>query len=122
MLHGNVFIGYHYQAGDAGGDKLVSQNWLMAMAGRAVGGGHFMARTMLSLEPLTVGKPGCPLLLLLQTGEAVDGTPLVDRQHPHDLIMEAAASYEREHTNDVALQVYAALAGEPALGSPRLLS
>lgn len=114
MLHGNVFAGYDYQAGDAGDDKLVSQNWGMAMAGRGLAGGWFAARAMLSLEPLTVGKRGYPLLL--QSGEQVDGVPLVDRQHPHDLIMEAAVLYERELTDRVALQLYAALAGEPALG------
>ncbi len=114
MLHGNVFAGYDYQAGDAGDDQLVSQNWLMAMAGHELAGGRFTARAMLSLEPLTLGKRGYPLLL--QSGEQVDGAPLVDRQHPHDLIMEAAASYEHELTDRVALQLYAGLAGEPALG------
>jgi hypothetical protein len=114
MLHGNVFVGYDYQAGDAGDDQLVSQNWLMAMAGHELAGGRLAARTMLSLEPLTVGRRGYPLLL--QTGEQVDGAPLVDRQHAHDLIMEAAAMYERGLTDRVAFQLYAALAGEPALG------
>jgi hypothetical protein len=32
-----------------------------------------MLRTMLSLEPFTVGKHGYPLLL--QTGETLDGEP-----------------------------------------------
>jgi hypothetical protein len=114
MLHGNVFVGYDYQAGDAGDDQLVSQNWLMAMAGHELAGGLVTARAMLSLEPLTLGKRGYPLLL--QSGEQVDGQPLVDRQHPHDLIMEAAAMYERDLTRRIAFQVYAALAGEPALG------
>ena len=114
MLHGNLFAGYDYQAGDAGGDKLVSQNWFMAMAGRPLAGGHFMARTMLSLEPLTVGKNGYPLLL--QSGESVNGMPLVDRQHPHDLIMELAASYDHELNDRVAFQLYGGVAGEPALG------
>ena len=114
MLHGSVFVGYDYQASDAGDDQLVSQNWLMGMAGRRLAGGYFRARAMLSLEPLTVGKRGYPLLL--QSGEQVDGTPLVDRQHAHDLIMEAAAMYERDLTDRLAFQVYAALSGEPALG------
>ncbi len=114
MLHGNAFVGYDYQGGDEGGDQVVSQNWVMAMAHRPLAGGHFTVRAMLSLEPLTVGKTGYPLLL--QSGEQVDGKALVDRQHPHDLIMEAATMYEHEITNDVAFQLYAALAGEPALG------
>ena len=53
---------------------------------------------------------------MLQSGEQVDGIPLVDRQHPHDLIMETAISYEHEITDDLALQVYSGLVGEPALG------
>lgn len=114
MIHGNIFVGYDYQAGDAGDDDVVSQNWVMAMAGHELAGGHFAARAMLSLEPLTVGKSGYPLLL--QSGEAIDGAPLVDRQHPHDLIMEAAVMYERAITDGFAFQLYGALAGEPALG------
>jgi len=114
MIHGNMFVGYDYQAGDAGGDQAVSQNWVMAMAHHSLGGGHFTGRAMLSLEPLTVGKDGYPLLL--QSGEQVDGVPLVDRQHPHDLFMELATMYERDITESVAFQLYGALAGEPALG------
>ncbi len=114
MVHGNIFVGYDYQAGDAGDDQAVSQNWVMAMAHHALGGGHFTSRAMLSLEPLTVGKDGYPLLL--QSGEQVDGVALVDRQHPHDLFMELATLYEHDITKHVAFQLYAALAGEPALG------
>lgn len=63
MLHGNLFAGYDYQGSDVGDEKLVSQNWIMGMARRSLGGGQLTARTMLSLEPLTVGKSGYPLLL-----------------------------------------------------------
>src|SRR4030095_7886176 len=76
--------------------------------------GEFGARSMLSLEPLTVAKEGYPLLL--QTGESFEGVPLHDRQHPHDLFMELAGSYSRSMTNSVAFPLYAAAAGEPALG------
>lgn len=114
MLHANVFAGYDYQSSDAGEAEVVSQNWLMAMAGHPLAGGLFEARVMLSLEPLTVGEEGYPLLL--QTGETVDGMPLVDRQHAHDLWMELATRYDRALTRDVGFQLYAALAGEPAVG------
>ena len=43
-------------------------------------------------------------------------TGIVDQQHPHDLIMEAAALYNRPLTSRVGLQLYGGLAGEPALG------
>ena len=114
MLHGNLFAGYDVQGSDAGDDKLVSVNWLMAMASRDLAGGELTGRTMLSLEPLTVGKEGYPLLL--QTGETLDGEPLVDVQHPHDLFMELAAMYTREIVRGVAVQLYGGPAGEPALG------
>ena len=48
---------------------------------------------MLSLDPL-MGPAGYPLLL--QTGETANGvTPLIDRQHPHDLFMELAGVYSQ---------------------------
>ena len=48
-------------------------------------------RGMLSPDPL-MGKSGYPLLLA--SGETADGvTHLVDRQHPHDLVMELSASF-----------------------------
>jgi len=109
MFHGNIFVGYDAQGSDVGESEVVSQNWLMAMASRPAGGGTFSVRGMFSLEPLTLGDDGYPLLL--QTGEG-----LVDRQHPHDLIMEAATRYERELGGGLAFDVYAAVAGEPALG------
>lgn len=69
---------------------------------------------MLSAEPFTI--EGCGYPLLLATGELCDGRPLHDAQHPHDLFMELAALYDRPITDQVALQLYGALAGEPALG------
>jgi hypothetical protein len=71
---------------------------------------------MLSLDPALVGKEGYPLLL--QTGESADGvTPLIDRQHPHDLFMELATTYQIANATHSAF-VYLALPGEPALGPP----
>lgn len=114
MLHGNLFAGYDGQASDAGDDAFMSVNWLMPMASRDLAGGELMLRAMLSLEPLTVGDEGYPLLV--QTGETFEGEPLVDRQHPHDLFMEIAGSYTREIGRGIGFQVYGGPAGEPALG------
>lgn len=69
---------------------------------------------MLSLEPLTLGTTGYPLIG--QTGETAGGERLIDRQHPHDLFMEIAADYQREIASGIAVDLYGALAGEPALG------
>jgi hypothetical protein len=114
MLHGNVFIQYVRDGGVRGDGQVGSTNWVMGMARRKLGSGDLALRTMLSAEPLTVGECGYPDLLA--TGESCDGKRLHDRQHPHDLFMELAGSYERELNSNVALQLYGGLAGEPALG------
>jgi hypothetical protein len=70
---------------------------------------------MVSIDPATVGKTGYPLLL--QTGETADGhTPLIDRQHPHDLFMELAAVYSHAIGGQATVFGYLGLPGEPALG------
>jgi hypothetical protein len=114
MAHGFVFAQYDKQSGERGDDQFGSLNWGMVMATHDFGGGRFQARTMLSLDPLTVTKHGYPLLL--QTGETYRGQPLHDRQHPHDFWMELGALYQREINKGLAWSIYAAPSGEPALG------
>lgn len=114
MLHGNAFLQYISQGSDRGGDELGSINWVMGMARRPLLGGELGLRAMVSAEPWTIS--GCGYPILLATGELCDGEPIVDEQHPHDLFMELAAEYQRPLTDHVALQLYAAPAGEPALG------
>ena len=114
MLHGFGFLQYDWQQGRRGDSQLGSLNWAMLMADRPVAGGHLQFRFMPSLDPWTVGRCGYPLLI--QTGETCHGLPLVDRQHPHDFFMELAAAYERPISDRLAAFVYAAPAGEPALG------
>ena len=114
MVHGFVFGQYDNQGGPRGASQWGSLNWGMIMADREVGGGRLQFRFMPSLDPATVGKCGYPLLL--QSGETCNGKPLVDRQHPHDLFMELGALYERPVASNLALLLYAAPAGEPALG------
>lgn len=113
MLHGFVFGQYNRQNGPRGDDQVGSLNWAMLMADRPLAGGRIQLRTMLSLDPATVGRCGYPLLL--QSGETCRGQPLVDRQHPHDFWMELGALYERELTSKLGFTLYAAPAGEPAL-------
>jgi len=114
MFHGNIFAGYDWFGSDRGSDRFTSMSSIMGMAWHPLGPGEIMARVMLSAEPLTVGERGYPLIL--QTGETADGEPLHDRQHPHDLFMELGISYTLPVSSDFGLQVYAAPAGEPALG------
>lgn len=114
MEHYNVFVGYDATTGARGASQLFSNNWLMVMARTRLLGGQLAARVMLSAEPWTLVDGGYPLLL--QTGETDEGQPLHDRQHPHDLFMEVALSYQRELAAGVAFQLYVAASGEPALG------
>lgn len=114
MAHGFAFLQYDKQSGERGNDQFGSLNWLMLMATHDARGGRFQARTMLSLDPLTVTSRGYPLLL--QSGESFNREPLHDRQHPHDFWMELGALYQRSITKSLAWSVYAAPSGEPALG------
>jgi hypothetical protein len=119
MLHGMADVASDHQGGPRGDDKIFSSNMVMGMAQREAGPGKLGLRAMLSAEPWTIGKSGYPLLL--QTGETADGyTPLIDRQHPHDLFMELAGSYSVSRGNR-SLFLYAGLPGEPALGPPAFM-
>jgi len=119
MLHGFADGVSDNQGGHRGDRKVFSSNMGMAMAQRSLGMGSLGLRAMLSLEPATIGKEGYPLLL--QTGETANGvTPLIDRQHPHDLFMELAGTYSISSGNR-SLFVYGGLPGEPALGPPAFM-
>lgn len=74
----------------------------------------FGVRGMFSLDAFTNGKKGSPNLF--QTGETANGLPLKDRQHPHDLLMELAATYSTPLGGGTRGFLYLAPAGEPALG------
>jgi len=115
MFMGQAFLVETQQSGPRGGDKLYSPNAFMISAEHRVGAeGAFEAVLMLSLEPATIADRRYPLLF--QTGETAFGTPLVDGQHPHNLIMEAGIHYTRALGDDTTLDIYAAPVGDPALG------
>ena len=114
MLHGFANLVHDRQTGRRGDVETFTQSMLMGMASRPLGAGTLGLRAMVSADP-TMGKRGYPLLF--QTGESADGrATLVDRQHPHDALMELAASYSLPLGADGAAYVYAGLPGEPALG------
>jgi hypothetical protein len=114
MWHGYVDAVYDHQGGPRGDRKSFAESMLMVMAQRSLGDGTLGLRAMVSLDP-TIGKSGYPLLF--QTGETADGrSHLVDRQHPHDLLMELSASYSHKLGPDSSVFGYAGLPGEPALG------
>ena len=120
MLHGALNAVYDKQDGPRGDEKGFVSGMLMAMAQRPVGeAGTLQLRAMVSPDPL-MGPRGYPLLLA--TGETADGkTPLVDRQHPHDLFMELSASYSRKLSAHDSAFIYAGLPGEPAFGPPAFM-
>lgn len=120
MIHGNVFLRYTKQdignKGSRGDDKFDAPNWFMVMAQRKVGkNGLFNYSVMLSLDPLTEGGAGYPLLF--QTGESWKGKPLVDRQHPHDLFSGISVGYTQALSRKSDIFLYIGYPGEPALGS-----
>src|SRR5579872_748261 len=118
MLHGYAQTVYDAQGGNRGADKTFSANMFMLMADRPLGGGELGFRTMVSAEPLTMGVEGYPLLL--QNGETANGrTPLIDHQHPHDLLMELSTTYSHPVSESTSVFVYFGLPGDPALG-PRV--
>lgn len=111
------FVADH-QGSRCGGNKFFSTSMLMPMAQHYIPDEPtiFTVRAMLSLDPL-MGKRGYPLLF--QTGETANGkTPLINRQHPHDLVMELAGIYSYQINDNQSFFVYLALPGEPALGPP----
>lgn len=120
MLHGNIALRYTKQdignKGSRGDDKFDAPNWFMAMGQRKIGEkGLFHFGAMLSLDRLTEGGNGYPLLF--QTGESWKGNPLVDRQHPHDLFSELSVAYTYSISKKSDLTFYLGYPGEPALGS-----
>jgi hypothetical protein len=89
---------------------------LMGSARRSSDDSALTVRAMVSAEPMN-GAAGYPLLL--QTGETSNGRdPLVDRQHPHNLVMGLSLTYTQALSSSSSWFVYAASVGEPALGPP----
>ena len=114
MVHGYANAIYDRQSGPRGDTKTFSQSMLMVMGQRSLGPGTLGLRGMFSLDPL-MGKSGYPELF--QTGESANGvTPLIDRQHPHDLAMEISATYSIPLSAHSSAFAYIGLPGEPALG------
>ena len=111
--------GDRHRTGGASSRQGSSVNWAMLMARRRLGGGRFGIRTMFSAEPWTM--PGCGSLSYLATGEVCENGTVHDRQAPHDAVMEIAVDYERALLRSWRWQIYAGLAGEPALGPPGYL-
>ena len=110
----NVFFGYNYQNRKfTDFSAWESQNWFMLSGERALGAGRLTVSGMASLEPFTLKKLGSAQVF--QTGEAYHGAPLIDYQHPHDLLMELGAAWRMEQ-GALSAVVEADLVGPPTLG------
>jgi hypothetical protein len=110
----SVFVGYDYQQRHfADFSSWESQNWMMGAGERVLGPGRLIVDAMMSLEPFTIPPGGSPQLF--QTGESYHLVPLVNNQHPHDLVMALGATYRlvRPRTTYV---FGADLVGSPTLG------
>ncbi|MHB9133233.1 MAG: hypothetical protein ACYDBB_19360 [Armatimonadota bacterium] len=115
MYHGAAHLAYDVMNGPRGDTKLILPNWAMLMAHRNVGmRNQWRLAAMLSLDPVTVGGSGYPLLF--QTGETWNDEPLIDHQHPHNFFTELSAKYTRALNPNQAVYLYAAPVGQPALG------
>ncbi|HEX2960876.1 MAG TPA: hypothetical protein VHO43_03740 [Ignavibacteriales bacterium] len=117
MLHGDIKLRYNSQGGSRGKNQISAPNWFMIMGQRKLSeSAQIMLRTMISLDRLTEGGDGYPLLF--QTGETWHNLRLIDRQHPHDLISELSASISKEFSQNFSGYLYLGYPGEPALGPP----
>lgn len=120
MLHGAIFPRYTNVSSDRGDDRIDAPNWIMAMFSHAFSQDTQLGlRLMMSLDPLTEGGRGYPLLL--QSGESWHDQALHDRQHPHDLFDELSFSLSQKFDHDVTGYVYFGYPGEPALGPPTFM-
>ncbi len=120
MVHATLNGVWDRQDGPRGDTKSFVSGMLMAAARRDLSNLDTLNfRAMLSPDPL-MGKTGYPLLLA--SGETADGVhPLVDRQHPHDFVMELSASYTHRLSEHDNLFLYGGLPGEPAFGPPAFM-
>jgi hypothetical protein len=119
MIHGAIMprftdVGIGSRRGD---NRVDAPNWLMAMYSHPLNSSSQIGfHGMFSLDPLTEGGYGYPLLY--QTGETWHAIPLHDRQHPHNFQAELSTTYSRMVGGGKSVYLYIADPGEPALGPP----
>ena len=114
MQDGSLSVMTNHQSGPRGGDEIKAPNWWMAMATKSGRRGTLTLTGMFSLDPATVGANG--YRELFQVGEALDGRPITDHQHPHDFWMQLSAAWQIPVGRDTSVTISGGPAGEPALG------
>jgi len=120
MLHGAIFPRYTNVSTRRGYDRIDAPDWIMPIYSDPLSDiTQIGVPLMMSLDPLTEGGRGYPLLF--QSGESWNGEPLHDRQHPHDLFDELSVSLSQKFDHDFSGYVYFGYPGEPALGPPTFM-
>jgi hypothetical protein len=114
MQDGVVYGMFNHQSGPRGGTENTGPNWWMGMATGTAGRSQFTLTGMFSLDRVTAGEAG--YRELFQGGETHDGEPIVDRQHPHDLVMQLSAVWRRMLGSGMVISLAGAPVGEPTLG------
>ncbi|HVK07000.1 MAG TPA: hypothetical protein VM490_26265 [Armatimonadaceae bacterium] len=116
MVQGQLYGVGTDQGGPRGDADFYVPSRLMGMAWDWQPDGTLWGfRGMVSADAALMGTRGYPLLF--QTGETAFGRPLTDRQHPHDVLMELAATWARPlNRGRYTPFVYLGIVGEPALG------
>jgi hypothetical protein len=114
MQDGVVYGLFNRQGGPRGDTEFVVPNWWMGMLMKEKGRHQFGLNAMLSLDPATVGKEGYSEIF--QVGETLNGRPLIDRQHPHDFLMQVSASWRMNLGTATSVMLAGGPAGEPTLG------
>jgi hypothetical protein len=114
MQDGVLFATFSHLTGPRGADEVVSTDWLMGMAMRQAGPGVLTLTGMVSLDRATTGPKG--YRELFQVGESYHFIPLTDRQHPHDLLMQASVAWRIPLNEKTGITFAGAPVGEAALG------
>jgi len=98
-------------------NETFSTNWITIGAQRMIGErGFVLVRGRASLEPFTIpDDDGYPQMLQYVSAES--GGVLVDRMRPQNFIGEAAVHAGFKTTESTTFSIYAAYAGDPALGA-----
>jgi hypothetical protein len=116
-VEGAAIAGYNYQQRKfTDFDAIESQNWLMTGLSKTFGSrSSLQVIGMFSLEPFTLRDIGSAQVF--QTGETFNRAPLIDYQHPHDLIMNLGGEYSRGF-GETTVTLAAYMAGPAPIGPP----
>ena len=103
---------FDHQGGPRGANEVRAPNWWMGMATRTAGGGRLTV-TRCSASTADIGRA---VSRDVSGRRDARGRPIINRQYPHDILMQLAAVWRRPVTSGFVLTLAGGPAGEPALG------